>query len=253
MIDIEAVTKRYSPNKRPAVDLLSLHVDSGEIFGFLGPNGAGKSTTIRMMVGLLRQDTGTIKVCGYDNIAQNVEMKRCIGYVPDEPLFYENMSGRKYLDFISDVFDIDQDTRIARIAKWAGRFSLIDALDDKISSYSRGMKQKLGVIAALIHDSRILVLDEPMVGLDPKSAFVLKEVMREFCNTGGTVFFSTHVMDVAERLCDTVGIINKGALIASGTFASLKESTGENQATLEQLFLELTDEEVETNDTHSRV
>ena len=253
MIDIDAVTKRYAQTKSPAVDRLALHVGAGEIFGFLGPNGAGKSTTIKMIVGLLGQDTGTIQVCGYDNIAQNVEVKRCIGYVPDEPLFYENMSGRKYLDFISDIFDIDQDTRIGRISRWAERFSLIDALDDKISSYSRGMKQKLGVIAALIHDSRVLILDEPMVGLDPKSAFILKEVMRDFCNTGGTVFFSTHVMDVAERLCDTVGIINKGKLIASGTFASLKESAGENQATLEQLFLELTDEEIEADHTNSRL
>jgi len=242
VIVVQGVTKRYRPDRPPAVNNLDLQVEQGKIYGFLGPNGAGKSTTIKMLVGLLRQDTGTVTVCGYDNVRQSVELKRCIGYVPDEPLFYENMSGRRYLNFIGDIFEVEPSECAKRTLAWAQRFGLQAALDDRISSYSRGMKQKLGVIAALVHDSRVLILDEPMVGLDPKSAFILKETMREYCDQGGTVFFSTHVMDVAERLCDVVGIINKGALVAGGTFASLKKATGEEQATLEQLFLELTDE-----------
>ena len=250
MIMLQSVTKRYSQSKPPAVDNMTLSVTQCKIFGFLFQNGAEKRTTIIMIVGLLRQDSGTISVGPYDNISDPVALKRAIGYVPDEPLFYENMTGNQYLRFIADIFEVPKTAASERIGKWAKRFTLTEALDDRISSYSRGMKQKLGVIGALIHDCKVLILDEPMVGLDPRASFTLKEVMREFCNNGGTVFFSTHVMDVAERLCDTVGIINRGKLAACGTFAELKNSTGEQQATLEQIFLELTDGEDETTVAH---
>jgi ABC-2 type transport system ATP-binding protein len=243
MITIHAATKRYRQDKPPAVDNLSLEVRQGEIFGFLGPNGAGKSTTIKMLVGLLRQDSGSITVNGFDNIADLLSVKKSIGYVPDEPMFYEKMTALGYLGFIADLFNIPTDLRIERINHWTKRFSLDSNLHDAISSYSHGMKQKLGVVAALIHEPKLLILDEPMVGLDPRSSFILKEVMREFCVKGGTVFFSTHVMDVAERLCDRVGIINKGKLITCGTFAELRNSKGDQGATLEKLFLELTNEQ----------
>jgi len=243
MITIHAATKRYRQDKPPAVDNLSLEVQQGEIFGFLGPNGAGKSTTIKMLVGLLRQDSGGITVNGYDNINELLSVKKSIGYVPDEPMFYEKMTALRYLNFIADLFNIPTEVRAQRIDYWTKRFSLDSNLQDPISSYSHGMKQKLGVIAALIHEPKLLILDEPMVGLDPRSSFILKEVMREFCTKGGTVFFSTHVMDVAERLCDRVGIINKGKLITCGTFAQLRNSKGDQGATLEKLFLELTNEQ----------
>jgi len=241
MISIHSVTKQYSQSKPPAVHNLTLEVDHGEIFGFLGPNGAGKSTTIKMLVGLLRQDAGTITIDGHDNTTDLLALKRAIGYVPDEPLFYEKMTALRFLNFISDLYGVPVDRREQRIFQWGERFSLNEFLHDPINSFSHGMKQKLGVVAALIHNPQVLILDEPMVGLDPKSSFILKEVMREFCTGGGTVFFSTHIMDVAERLCDRVGIIHKGHLIACGTFAQLKDSTGEQSATLEHLFLELTD------------
>jgi ABC-2 type transport system ATP-binding protein len=243
MITIHAATKRYRQDKPPAVDNLTLEVEQGEIFGFLGPNGAGKSTTIKMLVGLLRQDSGSITVNGFDNINELLSVKRSIGYVPDEPMFYEKMTALRYLNFIADLFDISEELRSQRITYWTKRFSLDTNIQDPISSFSHGMKQKLGVIAALIHEPQLLILDEPMVGLDPKSSYILKEVMREFCTKGGTVFFSTHVMDVAERLCDRVGIINKGKLISCGTFAQLRNSKDDQGATLEKLFLELTNEQ----------
>lgn len=245
MVLISEVSKRYRKDKPLAVSDLTLEIASGEIFGFLGPNGAGKSTTINMMVGKIVQDQGTILIDGHDTLKDALDAKKVVGYVPDEPRLYEKMTGRRYLDFICDVFFIG-DERDEQIVHWASRFNLEEALDDQISSYSRGMKQKLGIISALVHRPKILILDEPMVGLDPKSAFVLKEVMRELCNEGGTVFFSTHVMEVAERVCDRVGIIHNGTLVAHGPFAQLREAQGEMGATLEQLFLELTDEHQES-------
>lgn len=240
MINFAGVSKSYGKGRVPAVNQLDLQVRPGEIFGFLGPNGAGKSTTIKMLVGMLRQDTGTIKVGKYDNITSSTELKKQIGYVPDEPLFYERMTGLRHINFISDLYGIPSDQRESRTLKLAEIFEMTDALRDPINSYSHGMKQKLGVIAALVHDPQVLVLDEPMVGLDPRSSFILKDVMREFCKTGRTVFFSTHVMEVAERLCDRVGIIAKGQLIFCGSFDELKAQRGESDATLEELFLELT-------------
>ncbi|MDD4012265.1 MAG: ABC transporter ATP-binding protein [Sphaerochaetaceae bacterium] len=243
MIRIANVTKAYNENAKPAVNDLSFQVNSGEIFVFLGPNGAGKSTTIKMLVGILAQDRGTIEVAGFDNLTDSLEMKKRIGYVSDEPEFYEKMTAIRYLNFIDDLFEVPAEVRKIRIEKYARMFEIEDKLGNEISSYSHGMKQKLGIIAALSHDPEVLILDEPMVGLDPKSSFLLKEALRAFCNEGKTVFFSTHVMDTAERVCDRVAIINQGCLIAMGSFAQLKANSGEQNATLEKLFLELTDKE----------
>lgn len=243
VINFSDITKCYGKGKAPAVNHLDLQVRPGEIFGFLGPNGAGKSTTIKMLVGMLRQDSGTIKVGSYDNITTPTELKKLLGYVPDEPLFYERMTGLRHINFICDLYGIPCEQRESRTLKLAELFEMTDALRDPINSYSHGMKQKLGVIAALVHDPQVLVLDEPMVGLDPRSSFILKDVMREFCKSGRTVFFSTHVMEVAERLCDRVGIIAKGHLIFNGTLEELKVQKGESDATLEELFLQLTGQE----------
>ncbi|MDY4611436.1 MAG: ABC transporter ATP-binding protein [Sphaerochaetaceae bacterium] len=240
MVSFTDVTKCYGKGKVPAVDHLNLQVRPGEIFGFLGPNGAGKSTTIKMLVGMLRQDSGSIEVGSFDNLDSSTELKKLLGYVPDEPLFYERMTGLRHINFICDLYGIPGKARESRTLKLAEMFEMTDALRDPINSYSHGMKQKLGVIAALVHDPQVLVLDEPMVGLDPRSSFVLKDVMREFCKMGRTVFFSTHVMEVAERLCDRVGIIAKGHLLFNGTLDELKTQKGETDATLEELFLQLT-------------
>ncbi len=247
MIEITAVTKTYASRGIRAVDNLSLTVAPGEIFGFLGPNGAGKSTTIKMMIGLLRQDSGTIMMNGIDTGRDILSVKKILGYVPDEPLFYDKMTGLQYLQFIAGVFGVSPDVATRRSEELSREFLLADNLGDVIASYSHGMKQKLGIIAALLHDPEIFILDEPMVGLDPKAAFILKEKMRALCDAGKTVFFSTHVMDVAERLCDRVGIISHGSLVACAPFEELKKASGASNSTLEHIFLELTDE-VDTAD-----
>jgi ABC-2 type transport system ATP-binding protein len=241
MLELSHVTKTYAKGGKPAVDDLDLSVPDGQIFGFLGPNGAGKSTTIRMLVGILAADSGTIHVGEHGIEAGTLEAKSLIGYVPDEPYFYEKMTGRKHLQFVSNLYGISREDRESRLGPLAERFSLLDALDDEISSYSHGMKQKLGVIAALIHRPRILVLDEPMVGLDPKAAYVLKETMREHAAEGNIVFFSTHVMEVAQTICDHIGIIAHGSLLFSGTVDELQRKRGAGTESLERLFLELTD------------
>ncbi len=239
-IDFKGVVKSYGAGKAPAVDHLDLQVPAGKIFGFLGPNGAGKSTTIKMIVGILRQDSGTISVLGHDNLTDAIAIKSEIGYVPDEPIFYEKMTGLKHINFICDLFQVSPEKRERLTLSLAKEFDMTSALSDPISSYSHGMKQKLGVIAALVHEPSLLVLDEPMVGLDPKASFILKDQLKEFCRRGGTVFFSTHVMEVAQNLCDQVGIINNGKLLFNGTFAQLQEQGGERHASLEELFLKLT-------------
>lgn len=243
MIELIGVSKSYNRGAVKAVNDLSLTVQTGEIFGFLGPNGAGKSTTIKMLIGLLKPDAGSIRMDGLDISTDLLRIKQSIGYVPDEPLFYEKMTGYRYLNFIADIYGVGAQDRTRRISELAARFELTDALSDVSSSYSHGMKQKLAIIAALLHDPQIFILDEPMVGLDPKASFILKENMRQLCDQGKTVFFSTHVMDVAERLCDRVGIIRKGELIACSSFDELRAATGNEQSTLEQVFLELTDED----------
>lgn len=241
MIEIENLTKRYAKGALPALDGLNLAVKRGELFGFLGPNGAGKTTTIKILTGLLRPDSGGARVNGIDVVRQPLEVKRQIGYVPDEPMLYENMTARRFLRFVADVYGVANEGRAA-VNELAEEFEVARVLDEKISSYSHGMKQKISIIAALLHDPAIFILDEPIVGLDPRAAFLLKERMRRHCGLGRTVFFSTHVMEVAERLCDRVGIISGGRMVAVGPLEELRRSAGEEDATLEKLFLELTDE-----------
>ena len=245
MIAVENLVKSYSRDERRALDGLSLDVKPGELYGFLGPNGAGKTTTIKIIVGLLRPDSGSATVAGVDVLSNPLEVKRRIGYVPDEPLLYENMTGIRFLSFIADVFEVPGDQR-GQILDLAQEFELRDALGDRISSYSHGMKQKVAIIGALLHDPDVFILDEPIVGLDPQSSFLLKETMRRQCAKGKTVFFSTHVMEVAERLCDRVGIIRRGELIAEGPLDELRERAGKTDATLESLFLELTHADAQT-------
>jgi ABC-2 type transport system ATP-binding protein len=244
MIEFINLNKSYDNGRVQAVKNLNFKVNQGEIFGFLGPNGAGKTTTIKMIVGLLKPDSGSILLNGIDNRKDPLSAKRTYGYVPDEPILYEKMTGAKYLSFIADVFEVsDNDRKIVK--DLAAEFEMTDALNEVISAYSHGMRQKITLMAALIHQPEIFILDEPIVGLDPRSSFVLKERMKKYTEMGKTVFFSTHVMEVAERLCDRVGIINKGEIIALGPFEELRQNAGRSGDTLEKLFLELTDENFE--------
>jgi len=242
MLELKNISKTYSNGKVKAVDNISFTHKEGEILGFLGPNGAGKTTTIKMIVGLLKPDSGTITINGIDNQQHSIEAKKSFGYVPDNSQIYERLKGIEYLKFISDVFQIPKEEREASIKKYSEMFSLTNALNDMVSSYSHGMKQKLSLISALIHKPDLFILDEPMVGLDPKSSFKLKEIMREHCNEGKSVFFSTHVLEVAEKICDRIAIINEGKIIALGTMEELKEKAGKEE-TLENIFLEVTDNE----------
>lgn len=240
MIEFKTLSKQYQKDKPFAVKNLNFTVNKGEIFGFLGPNGAGKSTTINMLMGVLTPSEGSVLVDNHIVYEESTITKGMIGFVPDEPLFYEKMTGLQHLSFICDVFDVDKSVREERASRLIKLFNLEKAINDRISSYSHGMKQKLGVIAALIHEPKILVLDEPMVGLDPKASFILKDVMRRFCDKGGTVFFSTHVMEVAQNLCDRVAIINKGELVYN---VSLKDFNENENSSLEKVFLEITGNE----------
>lgn len=241
MLAIRGLSKTYRGSKVRAVDDLDLNARPGEIFGFLGPNGAGKTTTIKAVVGLLKPDGGEVIVDGVDVWANPVEGKRRIGFVPDTPELYDRLTGSEYLSFIADVFEVPAAEREARTAELLEMFDLKDALYDLIQSYSHGMKQKLTVAAALLHRPRLMILDEPMTGLDPKSSHLFKELMRRHCDAGGSVFFSTHVLEVAERLCDRIGIINRGKLIAVGTMDELRRRATESSS-LESIFLELTRE-----------
>ena len=239
VIAIRNLSKSYNKGAVKAVDNLNLEVNPGEIFGFLGPNGAGKTTTIKMIVGLLNADEGSITVKGFDNRATPIEAKRNIGYVPDNPEVYDRLTGLEYLNFMADVYQVPAQARRERIARYLEMFDLEDAATDLIKSYSHGMKQKIVLAGALIHNPAVWIMDEPMVGLDPKSAHLLKEEMRKHCDKGNAVFFSTHVLEVAEKLCDRIGIINKGKLVAIGTMDELRQ--GEKANSLENIFLELTE------------
>ena len=239
MLEINGLSKSYADSKVKAVDNLNLSVKPGEIFGFLGPNGAGKTTTIKLVVGLLNPDSGTIKINGFDNQTVTLEAKKQIGYVPDYPDLYDRLTGLEYLNFIADVYEVNENVRRTNITRYLEMFELTGAVKDLIKSYSHGMKQKLALTSALLHEPNVLILDEPMVGLDPKSAHLFKEVLRDHCDKGKAVFFSTHILDVAERLCDRVGIISHGKLIACGTLDQLRK--GDSKETLEQIFLELTE------------
>jgi ABC-2 type transport system ATP-binding protein len=213
-------------------------VKPGEVFGFLGPNGAGKTTTIKMIVGLLRPDAGTIRINGYDTVTQSLEAKRQIAFVPDTPEVYEKLTGVEYLNFIGDIYGVAAADRRQRIERFADIFELTGALADRISGYSHGMQQKLVLMGALLHKPPVWILDEPMVGLDPRSAHTLKELMAEHTRQGNTLFFSTHVLEVAEKLCDRVAIIKKGKIVAAGTLDELRQ--GQANESLEEIFLELT-------------
>ena len=235
MLKIEHLTKTYGEKK--AVDDLSLHIRAGEIYGFIGHNGAGKTTTLKAVAGILQFDAGEIIVNGKSIRTQPLDCKRDMAYIPDNPDLYEYMTGIKYLNFIADIFGVDAQTRQERIRKYADLFELTADLAQPIAAYSHGMKQKLAIISAWLHDPKLIIMDEPFVGLDPKAAHTLKGMMRELCDAGGAIFFSTHVLEVAEKLCDKVAIIKGGKLIRSGTMEEVK-----GDDSLEEVFLELEEE-----------
>ena len=237
MLRIEHYTKQYSPDGPKAVDDLSLHIRPGEIYGFLGHNGAGKTTTIKACCGILDFSQGEIFVNGMSVKKQPLECKKVMAYIPDNPDLYEFMSGIRYLNFVGDVYGVSPKDREERIARLAGDMGITDALGEKIASYSHGMKQKLAIVSALMHDPKLLIMDEPFVGLDPKAAFILKTLMRGFCDNGGAIFFSTHVLDVAEKLCDKIAIIKGGKLLADGDIDTVR-----GNESLEEVFLELVDD-----------
>ncbi len=235
MLKIDHLTKTYGEKK--AVDDLSLHIQAGEIYGFIGHNGAGKTTTLKSVAGILQFDAGEITVCGKSIRTQPIECKRDMAYIPDNPDLYEYMTGIKYLNFIADIFGVSAEDRQERIRKYADLFELTTDLAQPIAAYSHGMKQKLAIISAWLHAPKLIIMDEPFVGLDPKAAHLLKGMMRELCESGGAIFFSTHVLEVAEKLCDKVAIIKGGKLIRSGTMEEVK-----GDDSLEEVFLELEDE-----------
>ena len=232
MLNIHHLTKAYGDKK--AVDDLSLHITPGEIYGFIGHNGAGKTTTLKSIVGILQFDSGEITIDGISIKADPLACKRKIAYIPDNPDLYEFMTGIQYLNFIADIFGVSADDRQRRIRKYTALFELTDDLAQSIAAYSHGMKQKLAIISAWIHEPRLVIMDEPFVGLDPKASHLLKGMMREKCDMGGAIFFSTHVLEVAEKLCDKVAIIKGGQLIRSGTMDEVK-----GDDSLEDVFLEL--------------
>jgi ABC-2 type transport system ATP-binding protein len=232
ILKIENYSKSYNGSKK-AADNVSLTVESGDIYGFIGHNGAGKSTTIRAVVGVLDFTEGEIYIDGHSVKKDPLECKRLTAYIPDNPDLYENLTGFQYLNFIADLFGVSSADRKARIDEYAGKLEITDALGDPISSYSHGMKQKVAIISALIHEPKLMVMDEPFVGLDPKAAYMLKEIMHDMCNRGSAVFFSTHVLDVAEKLCNKVAIIKEGKIITQGT---MEELVGDKS--LEEVFLD---------------
>lgn len=236
MINIKDFTKEYS-NGKLAVDNISFTVNNGEIFGFLGPNGAGKSTTIKTIVGINKPTKGTITINDLNIEDDPIAYKKQFSYVPDNPFLFDKYSGYEYLNFIADIYEVDEETRKERIENYLKLFP-IEGMDTQISSYSHGMQQKLAIIGALLHDPDILILDEPMVGLDAKSSYNLKNIMRERVKEGKSVIFSTHVMEIVENICDRVAIISKGKIVAYGTISELKQ----DGKTFEEIFLELTDE-----------
>lgn len=246
MLKINNLTKTYSKNAVPAVNNLSLEVKPGEIFGFIGPNGAGKSTTIKCATGILSYDDGNIRIGGIDLKSSPIEAKRLIGYVSDDHATYERLTGAEYVNFMANVYDVPESERTARLDKYLEIFDLTSAINDQIKSYSHGMKQKLNVIGALIHEPELWILDEPLTGLDPKSAYNLKNLMREYANEGKSVFFSSHVLDVVEKVCDRVGIIDKGNLITVCSVSELHESG--LSSSLEDLFLQITSNETSENE-----
>ena len=236
MLDISHLTKKYGDRK--AVDDLSLHIAPGEIYGFIGHNGAGKTTTLKSVVGIQSFDEGEITIGGHNVKTEPIECKKILAYIPDNPDLYEFMTGQKFHDFVADIFGVGAAERRERVGKYAEELGMTGDLGKPIAAYSHGMKQKLAVIAAWLHSPRLIIMDEPFVGLDPKAAHILKGMMREVCDNGGAIFFSTHVLEVAEKLCDKVAIIKEGKLIRSGTMEEVK-----GDDTLEDVFLELEGDE----------
>lgn len=236
MLKIEHLTKCYGNHK--AVDDLTLNIESGEIYAFIGHNGAGKTTTLKAVAGILPFESGQISINGHDIKSDAFGAKKDMAYIPDNPDLYEYLKGIEYLNFIADVYEIDSETRTRRIEKYARDFELYDELANQISSYSHGMKQKLALISAFIHEPKLIIMDEPFVGLDPKASHILKGLMRDLCDRGGAIFFSTHVLEVAEKLCDRVAIIKNGKLLKEGV---MEEIVGDDS--LEEVFLELEGED----------
>ena len=236
MIKIKKVSKTYNGETR-ALDNISFDINNGEIFGFIGHNGAGKTTTLKSIVGILQFDSGEIYIDGRSIKESPIECKKNFAYIPDNPDLYDFMTGIKYLNFIADIFGVEESVRQERIRKYAGMFEITDDLAQPIASFSHGMKQKLAIIAAWIHNPKLIIMDEPFVGLDPKAAHLLKGMMRDVCDNGGAIFFSTHVLEVAEKLCNKAAIIKKGQLIASGTMEELTHGQS-----LESVFMEVVNE-----------
>ena len=238
LIETRNLVKRYGD--KMAVNNVSFDVYGGEVFGFLGPNGAGKTTTIKMIVGLLQPTSGSVKVAGYDIQTQSMLAKAACGYVPDTPNLYAKLTGRELLRFVSDLYNLEKSQVARRIDELLRMFDLANAADDTVDSYSHGMQQKASLAAALMHDPKVLVLDEPTVGLDPKSARLIKDILRQLADRGAAVMLSTHILEIAERMCDRIGIINKGQLVAVGTMDELRTLDKTGQTSLEDIFLSLT-------------
>jgi len=237
MIELKNVSKKYKKDKN-VIDNLNLKIDNGEIFGFLGPNGAGKTTTIKMMTGILEIDEGDIFIDDISITKSPLEAKKRIGLVPDNPDIFLKLKGIEYLNFIADVYDVSTEGRVKEIKELSQKFEIENVLNNKIESYSHGMRQKLLIIGSLLHNPKNWILDEPLTGLDPKSSFELKKLMREHVNRGNIVFFSTHILEVAEKLCDKIGIINNGKLLFIGTYEEMKNKLQEDKS-LEELFMEI--------------
>lgn len=239
MIEIKNLSKSYKKGKK-VVDNINLEIKDGEIFGFLGPNGAGKTTTIKMITGILGIDEGDVLIDGKSIIKDPIEAKKAFGLIPDNPDMFLKLRGIEYLNFIADIYEISKEERIKRIDELTKKFEMQSVLNNKMQSYSHGMRQKMIIIGVLLHEPKNLIFDEPMTGLDPKSTYDLKQIMREHTKQNKTVFFSTHILEVAERLCDRVGIINKGKLIFVGTYEEMKKEFQKN-ASLEEIFMEITE------------
>lgn len=241
MIEIKNISKEYKKNKKVINDV-NLEIKDGEIFGFLGPNGAGKTTIIKMITGILEIDEGDILIDGKSIKKEPIEAKKQMGLVPDNPDVFLKLKGIEYLNFMADIYGVSTEDRIKRIKELAEKFEIINVLNNKIESYSHGMRQKLIITGVLLHNPKNWILDEPMTGLDPKSSYELKNMMREHADKHNSVFFSTHILDVAERLCDRIGIIDKGKLLFVGTYDELKKELKENKS-LEELFMEIVENE----------
>lgn len=241
MIELINVNKSYNDTNK-AVDNINLRIENGEIFGFLGPNGAGKTTTIKMITGILHSDSGSIKINDIDVKENPLKAKKQFGFVPDSPDMFLKLKGIEYLNFMADIYEVSKEDRKTKIEELSKKFDLESALGDQIQSYSHGMRQKIILMGALIHNPSVWILDEPMTGLDPKSSYILKEMMREHADKGNVVFFSTHVLEVAEKLCDRVAIINKGKVLFCGTLEEIRNHFKENES-LERIFLDLTENE----------